>query len=162
MRRFMIIHGICALLRCAVMATTSYPDPNRLCGDYRPPQTLGTFWRETVIKTGFLTCGDLMFSGHTLVYMISALTWNKYFTKPEKVIVWILELAAAVSLVATRMHYTNDVLIAMYTSVTVFYIYNLWALNKQYRDQIRVLSWLEDELKPHHIHHHHNTPKVSF
>jgi hypothetical protein len=69
-----------------------------------------------------------MFSGHTLVYVLTAMTWTKYFTRYEKMIVWIIEIGAAITLIGTRMHYTDDVLIALYVAVTVFHIYHIWAL----------------------------------
>jgi len=144
-RRFFVIHGLCALFRCVCMVATSYPDPNRLCSSYHPPATTYLFWRETFIHTGFLTCGDLMFSGHTLAFFLVALTWQKYFTKYEKPFVWILMLFACSSLVATRMHYTDDVLIAAYVAVTAFWFYH-YAASPSVRKTIPILNWLEKEI----------------
>jgi len=144
-RRFLVIHGSCALLRCICMVATSYPDPNRLCTTYRPPATTLLFWKETVIHTGFLTCGDLMFSGHTLVYLLIALTWQKYFTIYEKPFVWIGMLFGCTSLIATRMHYTDDVLIAAYIAVTAFWFYH-YAAQPSVRKNILILKWLESDL----------------
>ena len=151
-RRFMIVHGICALLRCFVIATTSYPglslvtkfsiechlDPSGLCADYQSPATTTGFWKESLVKNGLLTCGDLMFSGHTLVYVLTAMTWTKYFTRYETMIVWIIEIGSALTLIGTRMHYTDDVLISLYVAITVFHIYHIWALEPSYRYLIRI------------------------
>jgi len=143
-RRFLIIHGTTALLRCICLAGTSYPDPNRLCVNYHPPSTTALFWQETVVHRGFLTCGDLMFSGHTLVYVLIALVWHKYFTRPEKIIVWILMIFACFSLVATRMHYTDDVLIALYIAVTSFYLYHHLS-EPHMRKKNSIMAWLEND-----------------
>jgi len=143
-RRFLVVHGTTALLRCVCLAGTSYPDPNRLCVNYHPPSTTSLFWQETVVHRGFLTCGDLMFSGHTLVYILIALLWHKYFTRPEKVVVWILMIFAAISLVATRMHYTDDVLIAVYIAVTSWYLYHHFA-EPSVRKKNFIMDWLETD-----------------
>jgi len=145
-RRFLVIHGSCALLRCICMVATSYPDPNRLCNSYQAPDgpTSFPFWRETVVHSGFLTCGDLMFSGHTLVYLLIALTWQKYTTKYEKPFVWILMLFSCITLIATRMHYTDDVLIAAYIAFTAFWFYHYLA-QPSIRKNIAVMNWLEAE-----------------
>ena len=142
----MVIHGICMLFRSVVMVATSYPDPSRFCAEYHSPSSTFSFWKQTITHNGLLTCGDLMYSGHTLIYIITAMTWNKYFTIPEKIIAWIVCLASAISLIATRMHYTDDVIIAFYVSVTTFYIYHLWALNPIYRKSIKFIDWLERDL----------------
>jgi len=145
-RRFLVIHGSCALLRCICMVATSYPDPNRLCNSYQAPDgpTSFPFWKETVVHRGFLTCGDLMFSGHTLVYFLVALTWQKYMTKFEKPVAWILMLFSCITLVATRMHYTDDVLIAAYIAFTAFWFYN-YAARPAVRKNIPLMNWLEAE-----------------
>jgi len=144
-RRFLVIHGVTALFRCVCLAATSYPDPNKLCQSYRSPETAGAFWLETIIHHGFLTCGDLMFSGHTLIYVLCALTWHKWTSFIEKVVIWILMIGACISLVATHMHYTDDVIIAFYISVTSFYIYHYYAESPILRKKNFIIAWLEQE-----------------
>jgi len=143
-RRFLFIHGTTALLRCICLVATSYPDPSRLCNGYTPPETQSLFWQQTVIHTGFLTCGDLMFSGHTLVYILIAMLWHKYFSLVEKLIMWAMMLFSCVSLVATRMHYTDDVLIAIYIAVTAFWFYH-YAAQPHIRKNLYIINWLETE-----------------
>jgi len=143
-RRFLVIHGTTALIRCICLVATSYPDPNRLCIGYQAPDTAALFWQETIIHTGFLTCGDLMFSGHTLVYILIAMLWQKYCGKYEKIFVWLLMLFACFSLVATRMHYTDDVLIAFYIAVTAWWFYH-YAAQPHIRKDIFIINWLESE-----------------
>lgn len=122
MRRFMAIHGITALLRCITLFTTSYPDPSLVCRTYQPANTPILFLKTTVVNNLSVTCGDLMPSGHTLFFFLLALTWHKYTNFVEKCLFWVLSLAGCLSLIVTRLHYTNDVLIAMYMALTTFCI----------------------------------------
>jgi len=145
-RRFMIVHGISALLRCATLVTTSYPDPSQVCRGYQPADTPAVFLKTVVTNTALVTCGDLMPSGHTLVFVILALSWHKHTKYMEKCFFWVLALAGCLSLIITRMHYTNDVLIAIYEALTTFYIYHVFATDPMYRRKSFFLNWLEAEL----------------
>jgi membrane-associated phospholipid phosphatase len=147
MRRFMAIHAITALLRCVTLVATSYPDPSFVCRDYQPADNPTIFWKTTVYNNLSMTCGDLMPSGHTLFFIILALIWHRYCNFAEKCIFWVLSLAGCLSLIVTRLHYTNDVLIAVYVAITVSYIYNLFATDPNYRAKSFVFSWLEADLK---------------
>jgi hypothetical protein len=86
-----------------------------------------------------------MFSGHALVYLLVALMWNRYCNKWERLIVWILMLAATVSLIATRMHYTDDVLVATYVIFTMYWIYHITVETPEWRQQCVIIRWLEPD-----------------
>jgi hypothetical protein len=146
-RRFMAIHAITALLRCVTLVATSYPDPSRICHDYQPADNPTIFWKTTIVNNLSMTCGDLMPSGHTLFFIILALIWQKYCNFAEKCIFWVLSLAGCLSLIVTRLHYTNDVLIAIYVAITSFYIYHLYATDPNYRAKSMLFSWLEADLQ---------------
>jgi len=147
MRRFMTIHAITALLRCVTLVATSYPDPSFVCRDYQPADNPTIFWKTTVYNNLSMTCGDLMPSGHTLFFIILALIWQRYCNFAEKCVYWVLSLAGCLSLIVTRLHYTNDVLIAIYVAITVSYIYHVFATDPNYRAKSFVFSWLEADLK---------------
>jgi len=146
-RRFMVIHGITALLRCVTLVATSYPDPSFACADYKPADNPTLFWKTTVVNNLNYTCGDLMPSGHTLFFIIMALMWQRYCNFAEKCVFWVLSMAGCLALVVTRLHYTNDVLIAIYISITSSYIFHLYALDPNYRCKSIVMSWLEADLQ---------------
>jgi len=145
-RRFMTIHAITALLRCITLVATSYPDPSFICRDYKPADNPTIFWKTTIVNNLSMTCGDLMPSGHTLFFIILALMWQRYCNFVEKCVFWVLSLAGCLSLIVTRLHYTNDVLIAIYVAITVSYIYHIFATDPTYRAKSVVFSWLEMEL----------------
>jgi len=145
-RRFMAIHGITALLRCVTLVATSYPDPSFVCQDYKPADNPTKFWKTTVVNNLSMTCGDLMPSGHTLFFIILALIWNKYCNTAEKCVFWVLSAAGCLSLIVTRLHYTNDVLIALYVAITTFYIYHVYATDPNHRSKSSIFSWVEADL----------------
>jgi len=146
-RRFMAIHGITALLRCVTLVATSYPDPSFACADYKPADNPTLFWKTTVVNNLDYTCGDLMPSGHTLFFIIMALIWQRYCNFAEKCVFWVLSMAGCLALVVTRLHYTNDVLIAFYIAITTSYIFHLFALDPNYRSKSVIFSWLEADLQ---------------
>lgn len=147
MRRFMAIHGITALLRCVTLVTTSYPDPSLVCRGYHSPDTPTLFWKSTLMSNLAMSCGDLMPSGHTLFFISLAMIWHYYTSFYEKCAFWVLALAGSLSLIITRLHYTNDVLIAIYVALTTFYIFHIYAIDPNYRDKNFVFSWLEADLE---------------
>lgn len=70
-------------------------------------------------------CGDCMFSGHTIIFVISALVWTShgYHRFPRRyhwlawicmLFVWALCIGSAFIVIANRAHYTVDVLVAFY------------------------------------------------
>jgi len=146
-RRFMVIHGITALLRCVTLVATSYPDPSFACRDFTPADNPTLFWKTTVVNNLDYTCGDLMPSGHTLFFIILALAWQRYCNFVEKCLFWILSIAGCLSLIVTRLHYSNDVLIAIYVSITSSYIYHLYALDPNYRSKSIIFAWLEADIQ---------------
>jgi len=145
MRRFMVVHGVTALMRGITMVATSYPDPSLVCIDYEPPSSSSVFWKNTLVSNLDFTCGDLMFSGHTLFYVLIGLVWQKYTYLVEKCIVWFISVLGCVSLIVTRLHYTNDVIIAAYIAATAWYIYHMYATDPVYRKKCFILSWLEED-----------------
>jgi len=145
LRRFMVVHAITALMRGLTMVATSYPDPSLVCNNYEPPSSFSLFWQHTLVSNLDYTCGDLMFSGHTLFYVIIGLLWHKYTYLVEKCVMWFVCLLGCVSLIVTRLHYTNDVIIAAYFAATTWYIYHMYATDPVYRKQWFILNWLEED-----------------
>jgi len=140
LRRFMIVHGITALMRGLTMVATSYPDPSLVCHDYEPPSSTSLFWHTTLVSMK-LTCGDLMFSGHTILFVLIGLLWHKYTRMLGKCIFWFISWLGCVSLIITRLHYTNDVLVASYVAVTT------WNLYHEHKDQWFIPNWLDFDYK---------------
>eukprot|EP01103_Thecamoeba_quadrilineata_P015090 TRINITY_DN4661_c0_g1_i1.p1 TRINITY_DN4661_c0_g1~~TRINITY_DN4661_c0_g1_i1.p1 ORF type:complete len:313 (-),score=19.83 TRINITY_DN4661_c0_g1_i1:187-1125(-) len=145
-RRFAFLWTVLILGRCTTLLATSYPDPSRSCKAYKSPDNLFAFFLETVYRPEFITCGDLMYSGHTVYFTLLALSWSHYGVYWYEKYMWIPLGTSILSLVATRVHYLNDVLIAFYLTILVWYLYHLVATTPVLRKKYRIIAWLERDL----------------
>jgi hypothetical protein len=101
---------------------------------------------ETVYRPEFVTCGDLMYSGHTVYFTLMGLLWSHYGVYIYEKFMWIPIATSILSLVATRVHYLNDVLIGFYLTILVWYLYHFVATTPSLRKRYRFIAWLERDL----------------
>eukprot|EP01103_Thecamoeba_quadrilineata_P005009 TRINITY_DN14868_c0_g1_i1.p1 TRINITY_DN14868_c0_g1~~TRINITY_DN14868_c0_g1_i1.p1 ORF type:complete len:383 (-),score=32.27 TRINITY_DN14868_c0_g1_i1:140-1288(-) len=157
LRRVAVLWLVLIMGRCTTLVATSYPDPSQSCKTYKSPDTILSFIIETVYRPEFITCGDLMYSGHTVYFSLMCLSWSYYRKYDFERLVWIPTTICILSLVATRLHYLNDVLIAFYFSVMTWYMYHIIATDSHTRKHSRLVSWLEkdiiiwEEQNPHEV-----------
>ena len=102
----MIVHSVLVVVRGVLINVTTLPSPIHSCLDtsIRPQSYLLTIY-----------CNDQIFSGHTTVNLIamSAVEFNTvYVSRSIKVIGWLYVVAASIVSIASRDHYTVDVLLA--------------------------------------------------
>lgn len=69
-------------------------------------------------------CGDLIFSSHMIFTLVFVRTYQKYGSKRWiKQLAWVLAVVLSLLIVASRKHYTVDVVVAWYTvNLVVFFI----------------------------------------
>uniref|UniRef100_A0A2N9IQS1 Sphingomyelin synthase-like domain-containing protein n=1 Tax=Fagus sylvatica TaxID=28930 RepID=A0A2N9IQS1_FAGSY len=69
-------------------------------------------------------CGDLIFSSHMIFTLVFVRTYEKYGTRRcIKQFAWLLAVIQSFLIVASRKHYTVDVVVAWYTvNLVVFFI----------------------------------------
>jgi len=104
-----------------------------------------------MLMPGNITCGDMVFSGHTMLMILFALTFHTYHKRTErywalngvKTFVWALCAIGLLSILATRLHYTIDVLLGMYLSLTVWSSYHRIANDVLLRREFSCV-WLFD------------------
>ncbi|XP_053979200.1 phosphatidylcholine:ceramide cholinephosphotransferase 2-like isoform X1 [Hylaeus anthracinus] len=83
-------------------------------------------------------CGDYIYSGHTVVLVLSYLIIKEYSPRRCQPIHWVAGIAVLVGVIMVLVahgHYTVDVLIAYYVTTNLWYIYHTLANNahlKQY------------------------------
>lgn len=154
-RRYLAVYATCTLLRATTVATTTLSNPrapedfpNDPCGgSYEPPSTAREFWIATVFPKGMITCGDLMFSGHSLVFTSLALGWTYYSnTIVERVAAWLYAGVGYFALLALRLHYADDILVAIYINVFLWVLYHVIAMDWNVRKQWRVVAFLEADI----------------
>ncbi|KAI8868491.1 hypothetical protein GQ42DRAFT_115512, partial [Ramicandelaber brevisporus] len=113
--------GITNFMRSTTMAVTSLPDPRNGC-EFVESDLLTTFTLHR--------CGDCIFSGHTIIFVISALVWTTLGHVIQivfAVAMWLLAIVAALVVLANRAHYTVDVLLSFYITVANWYAVSaLW------------------------------------
>ncbi|KAF4732124.1 hypothetical protein FOZ63_032746, partial [Perkinsus olseni] len=149
--RFLAIQGSVFLLRSATIIATLLPQPDPLCVNVSSPDE-NVFIEAVKIILGLrITCGDLLFSGHTANFTLMALIWSEYgygflavdattrgysalggsnrgqiggrhrggpvlhfvFRRLLPLLWWAAAISGYFVIVATRFHYTVDVLVAI-------------------------------------------------
>ncbi|KAF9416026.1 hypothetical protein BGZ94_010329 [Podila epigama] len=123
--KVLLTWALCNVMRITTIAITSFPDPREGC-----VHSVAEFFTTFSLHR----CGDCMFSGHTVIFVISALVWTShgYHRFPRRfrwlgilcvLFVWTLCIGSAIIVIANRAHYTVDVLVAFYVAGGNFYIW---------------------------------------
>ena len=141
MRRFFSLSGTIFLLRCVTMLITSLSVPGKHleCA----PRPYGDIWNKCynafIIWTGagltlqgVRTCGDYMFSGHTvgltlLNFFITEYTSHIYMLHT---FTWICNVFGVFFIIAAHEHYSIDVFVAFYIASRLFMYYHTLANQK--------------------------------
>ncbi|XP_055373226.1 ceramide phosphoethanolamine synthase-like [Condylostylus longicornis] len=152
LRRFFGIAGTVFLLRCVTMLITSLsvPGTHLQCdrNDYKVDDTnltlteaflsrvarAYTIWSGLGMSIqGVRTCGDYMFSGHTVAltllnFFITEYTpRNVYFLHT---MTWLLNMFGIFFILAAHEHYSIDVFVAFYITSRLFLYYHTLANNQ--------------------------------
>ncbi|XP_030925837.1 phosphatidylinositol:ceramide inositolphosphotransferase 1 isoform X2 [Quercus lobata] len=117
-------------LRIFTFYSTQLPGPNYHC---REGSKLATLPRpESALEVLLINfprgivygCGDLIFSSHMIFTLVFVRTYQKYGTRRFiKQFAWLLAVIQSFLIVASRKHYTVDVVVAWYTvNLVVFFI----------------------------------------
>ncbi|KAK9986465.1 hypothetical protein SO802_031416 [Lithocarpus litseifolius] len=118
------------ILRIFTFYSTQLPGPNYHC---REGSKLATLPRpDSALEVLLINfprgivygCGDLIFSSHMIFTLVFVRTYQKYGTRRFiKQFAWLLAVIQSFLIVASRKHYTVDVIVAWYTvNLVVFFI----------------------------------------
>ncbi|KAK2972249.1 hypothetical protein RJ640_014307 [Escallonia rubra] len=117
----------CQFLRIVTFYSTQLPGPNYHCREGsklatlpRPDNLLAVF---IIFPRGMLYgCGDLIFSSHMIFSLVFVRTYQKYGTRRFiKQCAWLIVVIQSLLIIASRKHYTVDVVVAWYTVNLVVY-----------------------------------------
>uniref|UniRef100_A0A8C6WSJ3 Zgc:162183 n=1 Tax=Neogobius melanostomus TaxID=47308 RepID=A0A8C6WSJ3_9GOBI len=153
LRRLCSLMGTVFLLRCCTMFVTSLSVPGQhlKCASKTYDDAWEKIQRALAIwtgcgmtLTGVHTCGDYMFSGHTVVittlnFFVTEYTprsWNLIHT-----ISWVLNLFGIFFILAAHEHYSIDVFIAFYITTRLFLYYHTLANTRAYQHSRRARIW---------------------
>ncbi|KAL3108642.1 hypothetical protein niasHT_015564 [Heterodera trifolii] len=171
-RRTLFITGCLYSLRTLMMLITQLPsgysDNGAKCrAELAPEQrTLRVYIQRTLEQTihvGFqdntkkMLCGDLLFSGHTLIMMVATLTIDRYIPSAFRLLRLLPRLFALIGvpcMVISRTHYTCDVVIAYLSTIAIFSLYHAFCEIDSECERKRsvlsslplmgIVSWLEE------------------
>uniref|UniRef100_A0A671RTD5 Sphingomyelin synthase-related protein 1 n=1 Tax=Sinocyclocheilus anshuiensis TaxID=1608454 RepID=A0A671RTD5_9TELE len=153
LRRLCNLMGTVFMLRCITMFVTSLSVPGQhlQCtgkiygGMWAKLQRAVAIWSGFgMTLTGVQTCGDYMFSGHTVVltmlnFFVTEYTprsWNFIHT-----LSWVLNLFGIFFILAAHEHYSIDVFIAFYITTRLFLYYHTLANTRAYQQSRRARIW---------------------
>lgn len=120
--RCLAILVVSQCLRIASFMVTQLPGPNYHC---REGSRMASLPRPKSVSEVVLLnfpygvvygCGDLIFSSHMIFTLVFVRTYQKYGSKRWiKQLAWFLAIVLSLLIVASRKHYTVDVVVAWYT-----------------------------------------------
>lgn len=159
--RILMVLTLCQILRIISFTVTQLPAPNYHCreGETTAVREMPDSWvGHVVVDVGRQAthgCGDLIFSSHTTFVLVGMLTFTEYGELlAMKIIGWLGVGLMSLFIVASRKHYTVDVIVAWYTVPLVFYaMLRRWTTKRPVQDYWphRPLEGQElAEFAPHH------------
>eukprot|EP00890_Picochlorum_soloecismus_P005907 jgi/Picsp_1/6317/NSC_03666-R1_inositol phosphorylceramide synthase 1 len=133
---------MCQFLRIISFTVTQLPAPNYHCraGEETAVLDMPDSWHGHVVvdvgRQATHGCGDLIFSSHTTFVLVGVLTFTEYGEKLFlKIIAWCGVAMMSLCIVASRKHYSVDVVVAWYTVPLVFYaMHRRWTTVRPVQD----------------------------
>ncbi|WOG92559.1 hypothetical protein DCAR_0311831 [Daucus carota subsp. sativus] len=116
-------------LRILTFYSTQLPGPNYHCREgsrfatLPQPDSILKYFIISEFPSGVLHgCGDLIFSSHMIFTLVFVRTYHKYGTRRfVKQCAWLTAVVQSLLIIASRKHYTVDVVVAWYTVNLVVY-----------------------------------------
>ncbi|XP_011077608.1 phosphatidylinositol:ceramide inositolphosphotransferase 1 [Sesamum indicum] len=120
----------CQILRIITFYATQLPGPNYHCREGSKlarlphPDSILEVLLINFPRGVLYGCGDLIFSSHMIFSLVFVRTYHKYGTRRfVKNCAWSIVVIQSLLIVASRKHYTVDVVVAWYTvNLVVFFI----------------------------------------
>uniref|UniRef100_A0A1D1ZFP4 Phosphatidylcholine:ceramide cholinephosphotransferase 3 n=1 Tax=Anthurium amnicola TaxID=1678845 RepID=A0A1D1ZFP4_9ARAE len=92
---------------------------NFLIDILRPTFSEGPSWYHLLKKAGG-GCNDLLYSGHMLVAVLTAMAWMEAYGGWTSTLIWLLVLHSAQREVRERHHYSVDCVVALYVGILLW------------------------------------------
>lgn len=115
-------------LRIITFYSTQLPGPNYHCREgsalakLPKPDSIFEVLLLNFPRGVLYGCGDLIFSSHMIFTLVFVLTYQKYGSKRfVKFLAWLIAVIQSLLIIASRKHYTVDVIVAWYTVNLVVY-----------------------------------------
>ncbi|XP_011305541.1 phosphatidylcholine:ceramide cholinephosphotransferase 2 isoform X3 [Fopius arisanus] len=145
LRRIFLVMGLLYMMRSITFYVTALPIVSKTyyCSEKANHTTpLIITKRVLQLMSGFglvingkhTYCGDLIFSGHTVILVLCYLIIKEYSPKRCQPIHWLVGITSFVGVIMILVahgHYTVDVIIAYWVTTRLWYIYHTMANNVQ-------------------------------
>nr|ATB19508.1 putative sphingomyelin synthetase family protein [Juniperus scopulorum] len=107
----------------------------------------GTSWFSTLKRTGG-GCNDLIYSGHMLVAVLTAMAWTEAYPGWTSAGIWFLVLHSTQREIRERHHYSVDCIVAIYAGILLWRTINLfWSAKDQSKTlRLEQLAQIEGRL----------------
>lgn len=119
-RRFFILHGSILLMRALTITLTPYANIMPGCNDLPTISlvTPGSLLHLFLLFPGH-TCGDYVFSGHTVLFVLCAILWRHEFGSSDwsSRFITMCSVLGTLSLPLFRYHYSIDCVLAVILTV---------------------------------------------
>jgi len=166
-RRVFVIMGTVFLLRCVTMFVTSLSVPGIHTKCHKILVNTSDF--ESILNHALTitaglgmsvnnvrTCGDYMFSGHTIVLTMLNYAINEYTPRHWRgphILMWVCNVFGMFLILAAKEHYSIDVIIAFYITSRMFLYYHSVAnsaprtgAEERHSFDFFVFSYMEEEI----------------
>ncbi|KAG5553709.1 hypothetical protein RHGRI_011559 [Rhododendron griersonianum] len=101
----------------------------------RPNPSEGASWYNLLKKAGG-GCNDLLYSGHMLVAVLTAMAWTEAYGGFTSALIWMLVLHSAQREVRERHHYSVDCVVAIYVGILLWKMTGfIWPTKNVSRDR---------------------------
>ncbi|KRY71781.1 Phosphatidylcholine:ceramide cholinephosphotransferase 1 [Trichinella pseudospiralis] len=148
LRRVFFMLSLLYLGRCVCMLVTQVPlaDPDYFCS----PKSNNTTFGDVLLRALRLFsgaglnifgkhtfCGDYIFSGHTLILVMTYLVVKEY--SPRRfwhlhLLTWSVSASGILCILLSRGHYSIDVVIAYFITTRLFWLYHTLANSAELRE----------------------------
>lgn len=137
MRRFIVLMSFIYFLRgiCLFSTQLSVPHKRDICPIFENftkldilKVAINIFTTNGLAINGVKSCGDYMFSGHSIHLTLTSL-FLSYYTNLNKLFLvplWLTTICGYVCIITSYMHYTIDVVIGVFISFYVFVTYHIF------------------------------------
>jgi lysylphosphatidylglycerol synthetase-like protein (DUF2156 family) len=122
---FIALHTVLLVLRCFLVAITTLPSPVQSCNMHKPAEfsLLNPIKRLLLPSVLSSWCNDLIYSGHTVIYVLVSLfvidlSENSFVVA----FVCILSAVGVGGLLVARLHYSVDIFLA---AIITFLLYKI-------------------------------------
>ncbi|KAI5188484.1 shingomyelin synthase [Nematocida sp. AWRm77] len=134
------------LLRCTTLMVTHVPDSWNM-----GVRTITDFYGKVERDRG----GDLIFSGHTLLVCLFAHTWSSFYLVTDNYFLhcvlgfaaWVYVTMVMIFIIVGRLHYTIDVLLALYICSGVWWSTSYFC-TRFFEDPVCTLKFRDSSLPP--------------